>query len=192
MRMPLRIPILARCAACALALPLAACPDGTGPTVATFISFDEFAENTEVGKQYGVVGVEFVTGPLFEGVPGGVLPVAIRSPFAADAPNQVAFIHSRTPLNENYDPNVLWCRLAFPAKRVQVRVGVLQVGATAVRLVTQDADGNRRTMEKMVSNAAGMSTLLTVEADGPEITSFAVYAPNGLVVVDDVRLVDYR
>jgi hypothetical protein len=193
MRMPLHIPVPARCAACALALTLAACPDGTGPSpVATFISFDEFAENTRVGEQYGAVGVEFVTGPLFAGIPRGALPVVVRTPFAAEAPNQVAFIHSLTPLIENYDPNVLWCRLAFPAKRVQVRVGVLQGEAVAIRLVTQDAHGNQRTVEKTVSNAAGMSTLLTIEADGPEITSFAVYAPNGLVVVDDVRLVDYR
>jgi len=188
----IHIPVAARCAACALALTLAACPDGTGPGSVTTITFDELAENTKVGEQYGELGVEFVPGPLFSGVPRGVLPLVIRSPFAPETPNRVVLIHSLTPLIENYDPNVLWCRLAFPAQRVQVRAGSVSGGDIVVRLVTQDAAGNLKHDEQTVPGWTGMSTLLTVEADLREITAFAVYAPTGIVVVDDVTLDHYR
>lgn len=187
MRMPIHIPVPVRCAACALALTLAACaPDGTGPGSATIITFDELAEGDHAGEQYRDRGVEFVPGPLFDGIPKGVLPLVLSSP--NKSANRVVFIHSTTPLIENFDPNVLWCRLSVPAQRVQVRVGTITDGAVAVRLVTQDADGTIRTTERTVPAGSGMSTLLSLRVDRPEITSFAVYAPKGLVMVDDVIL----
>jgi hypothetical protein len=187
MRMPIHIPVPVRCAACALALTLAACaPDGTGPDSATTITFDELPEGDHVGEQYRDLGVEFVPGPLFDGIPKGVLPLVLSSP--NKSANRVIFIHSTTPLIENFDPNVLWGSLSFPARRVRVRVGSWSGGSIAVRLVTLDADGNLRTHEKTVPAGPGMSTLLSVPADDAGITAFAVYAPKGLVMVDDVTL----
>lgn len=194
MRMPIHIPVPVRCAACALALTLAACDDPSGPALVTStITFDELAVNDRAGEQYRDLGAEFVPGPLFGGVPAGVLPLVISWPFEPGTTNRVVLIRSMTPLLENFEPNVLWCRLALPARRVQVRVGNLAGGAAVVRLVTQDIHGNQLMTEKTVTSAAGMSTPLTIEIARPEITSFAVYAPStGIVMVDNVTLDRYR
>jgi hypothetical protein len=171
----------------ALAVALA----GGCPTT-TRLDFDELEENAVLDTEYDALGLHFVRGPLFGDLPAGPLPRAMSDPSHPAAPGKVLLIHPFR-LSEPYPEfSLLWCRLDYPATRVQVTVGNPASGPVAVRLLYTDGAGNVTAVEKTVPAHASVQTVLAARTDEPEITAFAVYSARGVILVDNVIVDDVR
>jgi hypothetical protein len=161
-------------------------PPAPSPTTTTTITFNELAENTQVGQQYLEQGAEFVNGPLFAGYGAIRLPLVINDPAGAETGNKLAIIHPFQIGEPSADTNLMWAQLRVPAQRVQVRLRNMLGGPVTVRLLARNGNGGTRLDEQVVPVAPNVNTTLTVTMGRPNITAFLVYAKGGVILVDDV------
>lgn len=173
-------------AAVAFALAMA---DGC-PTTTT-LDFDEMEENAVLDTQWDALGFHFVPGPLFGDLPAGSLPRAITPPNVPAPAGKALMIHPFR-FSEPYQPSLMWCRLDYPAKRVQVTVGNTAGAPLPVRLLVTDANGAVTSIEKSVPPGGAVGTVLQVTMESARITAFAVHAPRGVILVDNLIVEDIR
>jgi hypothetical protein len=169
---------------------LLALSDGC-PTTTRF-DFDEMQENAVLDTEWDALGFHFVTGPLFGDLPSGNLPTAITPPNVPAPAGKVLRIY---PFRFGEDGiNLLWCRLDYPATRVQVTAGNQLGTEVQVRLLVLDRNGRVREMEKTVPAGSAISTVLeaTVEDGDPEIVAFAVHGRGGVILLDNLIIDDIR
>jgi hypothetical protein len=204
MRMPIHIPVPVRCAACALALTLAACPDGTGPTsVTSTIDFDALATGQPVGAHYReAAGLQFVTtpfrcglvcGPPWPDVPPGkewqsrcmALP-RVMEYGAAPSGRHVASLRTSSGWPFNNVSNTMCAVLDRPAGLVSFRLRDLSGENKDVNVVGVNAAGVVLTNEEWSLDPAGFS-MPRIVSFGDDIAGFALYGEYGAhLVIDDV------
>lgn len=170
---------------------LAVATAGGCPTT-TRLDFDELDENTVLDTEYEALGFHFVQGPLFGDLPAGPLPRATSGPFNPPVPGRRLLIYPFRITEPYPESSLLWCRLDYPASRVQVTVGNPGSGPVAVRLLYADRAGNVTAVEKTVPAYAPVQTVLAARTGDPEITAFAVYSARGVILVDNLVVDDVR
>jgi hypothetical protein len=196
MRMPIHIPVTIRCAACALALTLAACPDGTGPTsVTSTIDFEALAPGEQVAAQYrGPAGVQFVTAPASCGlvcsvppgerwtIPCEALPTVVEYA-AAPSGRHVASLRAGSG---DFTSNTVCARLDRPAGLVSIRVRDLSGANEYVTIVAVDAAGEEIDSEEWSLDPAGFAMPRIIAPDD-DMAGFAVYGERGArLIIDNV------
>lgn len=163
-----------------------------GCTATTRFDFDELEENAVLDTEWDALGFHFVRGPLFGDLPSGSLPTAITPPNVPAPAGKVLRIHP----NRWFEPGIslMWCRLDYPATRVQVTAGNQYGTEVKVRLLVLDRNGDVTEVEKTVPAGSGVSTVLkaTIEKGDPEIVAVAVHASSGVILLDNLTIDDIR
>lgn len=151
------------------------------------IDFEDLAPGTRVDRQYlARTGLEFVTSPLFGGTEG-VFPEVMVPPGAGPGGRVASIRATGGELREN----VLWGKLALPARYVRLRVGSYGPATELAPVTLYAVDISGREVGPVsaatVVGGAGFATTLEVFSTRNDIAYFVVRGPvNVHLAVDDV------